>query len=205
MGNFLALPCPAKKMGRRYEKRHVGVFACHRAHHRGHVGCIMRILCVDRHSVFDLFSHSFCTLLRSAVSCTLTGSWTAVMPSCQDGRFRRNSRSSGFPLRCICCYKPGFHGACIFCMCGKRPQRRIDFPDLCMIPSCKSCSSRFKCCSEKPIGHSQYAQGKGSSDDRQKKGQLWLLPHSLLYFAVPACFLPMTCCLQPLSSVRSWR
>lgn len=64
----------------------------------------------------------------------------------------------------------------------------IDFPDLCMIPVASRAVAGLNVLLRKPIGHSQYAQGKGSSDDRQKKRVALAVAAQLVVFCGAGLF-----------------
>ena len=189
MGKFSGFAMPCKKMGRRYEKRHVGVFACHRAHHR----ILWAVLCV----FFVWIGTPFflISFLIAFVPFALSGflHLDGFMDCCDAIMSRRPLQEKQQILKDSHCgafavISLAFMVLAYFVCAASALNGGIDFPDLCMIPVASRTVAGLNVLLRKPIGHSQYAQGKGSSDDRQKKRAALAVAAQLVVFCGAGLF-----------------
>lgn len=149
-GNFLALPCPAKKMGRRYEKRHVGVFAAIGLI----IGVMWAVLCV----FFVWIGTPFflISFLIAFVPFALSGflHLDGFMDCCDAIMSRRPLQEKQQILKDSHCgafavISLAFMVLAYFVCAASAHQRRDRFSGSVYDTCCKPCSSRFKCAAQK--------------------------------------------------------
>lgn len=182
-GNFLALPCPVKKWDGDMKNAMLGFLPV--------IGLIIGVLWALLCVFFVWIGTPFflISFLIAFVPFALSGfqhldgfmdCCDAIMsrrPVEEKQRILKDSHCGAFAVISLV-----FMLLAYFACAASALNGGIDFPDLCMIPITSRAVAGLNVLLRKPLGHSQYAQGKGSSDEGQKKRAALAIILQLLVF-----------------------
>lgn len=188
-GNFLALPCPAKKWDGDMKNAMLGFLPA--------IGLIIGVLWAVLCVFFVWIGTPFflISFLIAFVPFALSGflHLDGFMDCCDAIMSRRPLQEKQQILKDSHCgafavISLAFMVLAYFVCAASALNGGIDFPDLCMIPVASRAVAGLNVLLRKPIGHSQYAQGKGSSDDGQKKRTALAVAAQLVVFCGAGLF-----------------
>lgn len=182
-GNFLTLPCPLKKWDNDLKNYMLGFLPSVGLI----VGLLWALLCLlmvwlaipflVMCFLLTLIPFALCGFMHLDGFMDCSDAILSRKPLEEKQKILKDSHTGAFAVVSVVFLLLGFHA-----FLSTAISQGLDFINLCMLPIMSRGISGIHvlCC--KPIGHSQYAQGFGASDQKQKKKALIMLLLQLVLY-----------------------